>query len=179
MLQVWNWEETMQLNKTQLAQVDQQIKRLIKTDSYYGRKYRELGIEGCSSQEEFEQLPFSSKDELRLAYPLGIQTVPDREIVRIHSSSGTTGKPVIIPYTAKDVDDWAKMFARCYATAGITREDRVQITPGYGLWTAGIGFQAGCEKLGAMAIPMGPGNTDKQIQMMIDLKPSVICATSS
>ena len=78
------------------------------------------------------------------------------------------GKPVIIPYTAKDVDDWSLMIARCYEMAGITDKDRIQITAGYGLWTAGIGFQAGCEKLGAMAIPMGPGNTDKQLQMMVE-----------
>lgn len=169
----------MKLNETQLKQVDTQIKRLIKTDSYYGKIYKKEGINGISSQEDFESLPFSSKEDLRNAYPLGIQAVPDEEVVRIHSSSGTTGKPVIIPYTAKDVDDWAIMFARCYETAGITKKDRIQITPGYGLWTAGIGFQAGCEKLGAMAIPMGPGNTDKQLQMMIDLETTVITATSS
>ena len=169
----------MKLTKVQLEQIDAQIKRMVNTDSYYGQKYRELGIEGISSQEEFEALPFSSKDDLRNAYPLGIRVAPEEEIVRIHSSSGTTGKPVIIPYTAKDVDDWAIMFARCYATAGITNKDRIQITPGYGLWTAGIGFQNGCEKLGAMAIPMGPGNTDKQLQMMMDLKSTVITATSS
>lgn len=169
----------MQLNQTQLSQVDAQIKRLVKTESYYGKIYSELGINGISSQEDFEKLPFSSKDDLRNAYPLGIQAVPDEEVVRIHSSSGTTGKPVIIPYTAKDVDDWAVMFARCYETAGITNKDRIQITPGYGLWTAGIGFQAGCEKLGAMAIPMGPGNTEKQLQMMQDLKSTVLTATSS
>lgn len=169
----------MKLNEKQLAQVDKQIKRLIAGDSYYGKILKEKKITGVSSQEEFEALPFSSKDDLRNAYPLGIQAVPDEEIVRIHSSSGTTGKPVIIPYTAKDVDDWAIMFARCYETAGITKKDRIQITPGYGLWTAGIGFQAGCEKLGAMAIPMGPGNTDKQIQMMMDLKSTVLTATSS
>lgn len=169
----------MKLNETQLAQVDAQVKRLIKTDSYYGKKYRELGITGVRTQEDFEKLPFSDKQDLRNAYPLGIQAVGDEEIVRIHSSSGTTGKPVIIPYTVKDVDDWAVMFARCYEIAGITNKDRIQITPGYGLWTAGIGFQAGCEKLGAMAIPMGPGNTDKQLQMMIDLKSTVIAATSS
>ena len=126
-----------------------------------------------------EAFRFSSKDDLRNAYPLGIQAVPDEEVVRIHSSSGTTGKPVIIPYTAKDVDDWATMFARCYETAGVTKKDRVHITPGYGLWTAGIGFQAGAEKLGAMVIPMGPGNTDKQLQMMIDLESTVLTATSS
>lgn len=169
----------MKLNETQLQQIDAQIKRLIETDSYYGRIYRELGITGVASQEEFEKLPFSSKDDLRNAYPLGIQAVPDEKVVRIHSSSGTTGKPVIIPYTAKDVDDWATMFARCYETAGITNLDRIQITPGYGLWTAGIGFQAGCEKLGAMAVPMGPGNTEKQLQMMVDLKSTVITATAS
>ena len=169
----------MKLNDTQLSQVDAQIKRLVKTDSYYGKKYRELGITDVTSQEAFEELPFSSKDDQRNAYPLGIQAVPDEEVVRIHSSSGTTGKPVIIPYTAKDVDDWATMFARCYETAGVTKKDRVHITPGYGLWTAGIGFQAGAEKLGAMVIPMGPGNTDKQLQMMIDLESTVLTATSS
>lgn len=169
----------MQLNETQRSQINTQIQRLVKTDSYYGKIYRELGIQGIQSQEDFEALPFSSKDDLRNAYPLGIQAVPDEEVVRIHSSSGTTGKPVIIPYTAKDIEDWAVMFARCYETAGITSTDRIQITPGYGLWTAGIGFQTGCEKLGAMAIPMGPGNTDKQLQMMIDLKSTVITATSS
>ena len=169
----------MKLNDTQLSQVDAQIKRLVKTDSYYGKKYRELGITDVTSQEAFEELPFSSKDDLRNAYPLGIQAVPDEEVVRIHSSSGTTGKPVIIPYTAKDVDDWATMFARCYETAGVTKKDRVHITPGYGLWTAGIGFQAGAEKLGAMVIPMGPGNTDKQLQMMMDMKTTVLGSTSS
>ena len=169
----------MQLNEKQLALVDAQIKKLIKTDSYYGKMYRDLNLTGCSSQENFEKLPFSSKDDLRHAYPLGIQAADDKDIVRIHSSSGTTGRPVIIPYTKKDVDDWALMFARCYETAGITKADRIQITPGYGLWTAGIGFQAGCERLGAMAIPMGPGNTEKQLQMMQDLKSTVLCATSS
>lgn len=169
----------MKLTQKQIELVDKQVKRLIAGDSYYGKLYREKGITGCKSQEDFEKIPFSSKDDLRNAYPLGIQAVPDEDVVRIHSSSGTTGKPVIIPYTAKDVEDWAIQFARCYEMAGITRKDRIQITPGYGLWTAGIGFQAGCEKLGAMAVPMGPGNTDKQIQMMQDLKSTVLCATSS
>ena len=169
----------MKLTQKQIELVDAQVKRLIAGDSYYGKKYREMGITGVKSQEDFEKLPFSSKDDLRNAYPLGIQAVPDEDVVRIHSSSGTTGKPVIIPYTKKDVDDWAIQFARCYEMAGITKKDRIQITPGYGLWTAGIGFQAGCEKLGAMAVPMGPGNTGKQLQMMQDLQSTVICATSS
>lgn len=169
----------MKLNEKQIELVDRQVKRLIESGSYYGEKYKAMGITGVQSQEDFEKLPFSEKNDLRNAYPLGIMACDESEIVRIHSSSGTTGTPVIIPYTAKDVDDWAIMFARCYETAGITKNDRIQITPGYGLWTAGIGFQAGCEKLGAMAIPMGPGNTEKQLKMMEDLQSTVICATSS
>lgn len=169
----------MKLNDVQLAQIDAQVKRLIASESYYGKVLKEAGISEIKTQEDYEKIPFSSKADLRNAYPLGIQAVPDEEVVRIHSSSGTTGKPVIIPYTKKDVDDWATMFARCYEMAGVTKLDRIQITPGYGLWTAGIGFQAGCEKLGAMAIPMGPGNTEKQLQMMIDLKSTVLTATSS
>ena len=169
----------MHINDTQLELVDKQIKRILKSGNYYAEVYKKAGITGVNSEEDFLKIPFTDKADLRNAYPLGIQAVPDEEVVRIHSSSGTTGKPVIIPYTRKDVDDWATMFARCYEIAGITNKDRIQITPGYGLWTAGIGFQAGCEKLGAMAIPMGPGNTDKQLQMMIDLQSTVICATSS
>ena len=169
----------MTINDTQLQMTDRQIKRLLKADNFYGRKLKEQGITGVRSVEEFLRLPFSHKQDLRDAYPLGLMAAPEEEIVRIHSSSGTTGTPVIIPYTAKDVDDWAEMFKRCYEFAGITARDRIQITPGYGLWTAGIGFQNGAEKLGAMAIPMGPGNTAKQLQFMVDMKSTVLCATSS
>lgn len=169
----------MQISELQISQVNKQIEALRNAGSFYGKKLEEAGITGISSQEDFEKLPFSEKDDLRDAYPLGLMTAPEDKIVRIHSSSGTTGVPVIIPYTAKDVDDWAIMFARCYELAGITNMDRIQITPGYGLWTAGIGFQNGAEKLGAMVIPMGPGNTDKQLQMMQDMKTTVLGSTSS
>ncbi len=169
----------MQISDLQISQVNNQIQSLRKAGSFYGKKLEEAGISGISTPEDFASLPFSEKNDLREAYPMGLMTAPEKDIVRIHSSSGTTGLPVIIPYTAKDVDDWAIMFARCYETAGITNTDRIQITPGYGLWTAGIGFQSGAEKLGAMVIPMGPGNTDKQLQMMMDMKSTVICATSS
>ena len=147
--------------------------------AFYKSYFKDIDAEDIKTMKDFEKLPFTDKDSLRDAYPLGLQAVPDKKIVRIHSSSGTTGTPVIIPYTKKDVRDWAIMFKRCYATAGVTSLDRVHITPGYGLWTAGIGFQAGAELLGAMTIPMGPGNTDKQIKMMMDLKSTVLCATSS
>ncbi len=169
----------MQINDAQLKQVDTQIKRLLASDNFYGKRLREAGVTGVSSAEDFYKLPFSEKRDLREAYPLGLSAVPEDEIVRIHSSSGTTGTPVIIPYTKKDVDDWAIQFARCYEYAGVTEKDRVQITPGYGLWTAGIGFQAGCERLGAMAIPMGPGNTEKQLQFMVDMQSTVLTATAS
>lgn len=169
----------MQISKEQTELVNDRIRALVKSESFYGKKLKSLGIDHIESAEDFVKLPFSEKNDLREAYPLGLMTAPEEEIVRIHSSSGTTGTPVIIPYTAKDVDDWAVMFARCYETAGITKKDRIQITPGYGLWTAGIGFQNGAEKLGAMVIPMGPGNTDKQLQMMQDMESTVICATSS
>ena len=170
----------VQMNETQLEQLRTQIARVKKMPGgFYAEKFKDINPEDIRTQADFEKLPFSSKQELRSAYPLGLAAVPEEQIVRIHSSSGTTGTPVIVPYTQKDVDDWAIQFARCYQMAGITRKDRLQITPGYGLWTAGIGFQLGCERLGAMAIPMGPGNTEKQLQMMQDLKATVLCATSS
>ncbi|MGN0666522.1 MAG: phenylacetate--CoA ligase family protein [Huintestinicola sp.] len=169
----------MRITELQLSQINDRIEALVKAGSFYGKKLEEAGVTHVSTQEEFEKLPFSEKKDLRDAYPLGLMTAPEEEIVRIHSSSGTTGLPVIIPYTAKDVDDWAIMFKRCYETAGITNTDRIQVTPGYGLWTAGIGFQNGAEKLGAMVIPMGPGNTEKQLQMMQDMQSTVLCSTSS
>ncbi len=170
----------VQMNETQLEQVRAQVARVKKMPGgFYTEKFKDINPEYIRTQADCEKLPFSSKEELRSAYPLGLAAVPEEQIVRIHSSSGTTGTPVIVPYTQKDVDDWAIQFARCYQMAGITKKDRLQITPGYGLWTAGIGFQLGCERLGAMAIPMGPGNTEKQLQMMQDLKATVLCATSS
>lgn len=169
----------MEISKVQLEQVNSRIQALIASDSFYGKKLKSAGITEVHSPEAFAKLPFSEKKDLRDAYPLGLMTAPEREIVRIHSSSGTTGTPVVIPYTAKDVDDWAIQFKRCYEMAGITNMDRIQITPGYGLWTAGIGFQNGAEKLGAMAIPMGPGNTEKQLEMMQCMKSTVLCSTSS
>jgi len=161
-----------------LEQIKKSIRKAMKS-AFYQKHFSGINADDIKSIEDFQKLPFTDKEDLRHSYPLGLQAVPDEEIIRIHSSSGTTGTPVIIPYTKKDVDDWAVMFRRCYETAGCTSLDRIHITPGYGLWTAGIGFQAGAELLGALAIPMGPGNTDKQIKMMIDLKSTVICATSS
>lgn len=170
----------MKINETQLSLVRAELHRILDFGTpLYRNKLSGLDPDSITTPEAFTALPFTEKADLRDVYPLGVQAVPDEEIVRIHSSSGTTGTPIIIPYTKRDVDDWSEMFARCYRVAGITSSDRIHITPGYGLWTAGIGFQLGCERLGAMAIPMGPGNTDKQLRMMVDLKSTVLCATSS
>lgn len=169
----------MRMTEEQFSLIKAQLKNLTSKKCFYQEKLKDVDVDAINSQEDFEKLPFTWKGDLREAYPLGLQAVPDEEVVRIHSSSGTTGTPVIIPYTAQDVNDWAEMFKRCYEMAGVTNLDRVHVTPGYGLWTAGIGFQNGAERLGAMVVPMGPGNTDKQLRMMMDLKSTVLCATSS
>ncbi len=169
----------MEMNETQLSLIQRQLQRLTSKPCFYQKHFDGIDVSAIQTKEDFEKLPFTWKGDLREAYPLGLQAVPDEDVVRIHSSSGTTGTPVIIPYTAQDVDDWATMFARCYEMVGMTNLDRVHITPGYGLWTAGIGFQTGAERLGAMVIPMGPGNTDKQLRMMMDMQSTVLCATSS
>ena len=169
----------MQMQSAQFEAITKQFATLKERSPFYAKKFEGIDLADVKTQEDFEKLPFTEKADLREAYPLGLAAVPQEKIVRIHSSSGTTGTPVIIPYTKKDVEDWAIQFARCYEYAGVTPSDRVQITPGYGLWTAGIGFQAGCELLGAMAVPMGPGNTEKQLQFMIDMETTVFTATAS
>ncbi|WP_439328927.1 phenylacetate--CoA ligase family protein [Desulfofundulus thermosubterraneus] len=157
------------------------VQRVYQNSPFYRKKLDEAGVDPGSIKTiaDLARVPFTDKHELRDAYPLGLMAVPEKQVVRIHSSSGTTGKPIIVPYTKKDVDIWAEMMARSLAMTGVNNRDRVQITPGYGLWTAGIGFQAGVERLGAMAIPTGPGNTEKQMEMMIDLKTTVLIGTSS
>jgi len=145
----------------------------------YAEKFKDIAVNTLMTKEQFEALPFTTKQDLRDAYPMGMLAVLPDAVVRIHSSSGTTGLPVILPYSRQDVEDWAVMMERCYQFAGITNGDRVQITPGFGLWTAGLGFQAGAERLGAMVIPTGSGNTDRQLQLMRDLQASVLIGTSS
>ncbi|WP_273485073.1 phenylacetate--CoA ligase family protein [Desulforamulus ruminis] len=169
------------LFEVQSGKLQRMIQRIYARSPFYRRKLDEAGIQPGDIQrvEDLAGVPFTTKGELRTGYPLGLQAVPEEEMVRIHSSSGTTGKPVIVPYTSTDVETWAEMMARCLKTAGVTPRDRVQVTPGYGLWTAGIGFQAGVERLGAMTIPTGPGNTDKQLELMEDLRTTVLIGTSS
>jgi len=148
---------------------------------FYRRRFQKAGIaaQDIESLDDLSRMPFTTAEDLREEYPFPLRAVPFDQIVRIHASSGTTGKRKVLCYTQKDIDDWAHMFARCYEMAGVSREDRVQIAVGYGLWTAGVGFQLGCERLGAMAVPVGPGNTEMQCEMLVDLQSTVFCATAS
>jgi phenylacetate-CoA ligase len=148
---------------------------------YYRQKLDHAGVrpEDIRSLADIRKLPFTTADDLREGYPLPLLSVPPSDVVRIHASSGTTGKKKVLAYTQKDINDWAHFFARCYEMAGLTREDRVQIAVGYGIWTAGASFQLGCERFGAMAIPVGPGNVDMQCQFLVDLQSTVMCCTAS
>lgn len=148
---------------------------------HYRAKLEAAGVEpgDIASLDDLRKLPFTTTDDLREGYPLPLLSVPEQDVVRIHASSGTTGKRKILAYTQNDIDTWKHMFARCYELAGLTTLDRVQISVGYGLWTAGAGFQLGCEHFGAMTLPIGPGNLEIQIQLLTDLKPTCLCSTAS
>ena len=134
---------------------------------------RELSLDDLAS------LPFTTADDLRRGYPLPLLCVPEDRVVRVHSSSGTTGKRKVLAYTQADIDTWKLMFARCYELAGLSTQDRVQIAVGYGLWTAGAGFQLGCEHFGAMAVPVGLGNMDVHLRLLADMRSTVLCSTAS
>lgn len=147
----------------------------------YRAKFDGAGItpDDIQSLKDLRKLPFTTAEDLRDGYPFPLRAVPFEQIARIHASSGTTGKRKVLSYTQKDIDDWTNFFARCYQMAGVTSLDRIQIAVGYGIWTAGMGFQLGCEKIGALAIPIGPGNIDMQIQFLLDFQSTVFCSTAS
>ncbi len=169
------------LEKIQLEGLLWTVGHAYKNSPFYREKFDNAGLkpEDIRSLEDIEHLPFSDKDDLQEEYPFPLRAVPFEDIVRIHASSGTTGKRKVLCYTQKDIDIWADFFARCYEIAGLTRQDRVQIAVGYGLWTAGVGFQAGCERFGAMAVPIGPANAEMHCEMMVDMKTTVFCSTAS
>lgn len=148
---------------------------------FYRRRLDAAGIkpEQVRSLDDLRRLPFTTAQDLREDYPFPLRAAPFEKIVRIHASSGTTGKRKVLCYTQKDIDDWAAMFARCYEMAGLSSHDRVQIAVGYGLWTAGVGFQLGCERFGAIAVPVGPANAEMHCQMLEDMQSTVFCSTAS
>lgn len=129
--------------------------------------------------DDLTRLPFTDVDDLRAGYPMPLRCVPEEQLVRIHASSGTTGKRKVMVYTQHDVDTWKTMMARCFEMAELTPLDRVQIAVGYGLWTAGAGFQLGCEHFGATALPVGPGNLEIQMQLLTDMGATCLCSTAS
>ncbi len=170
-----------ELAELQLSRLKLTVDHAYRNSEFYRKKMNTADVHPADIKtlDDIAKLPFTDKDELREAYPFGLRAVPFEDIVRVHASSGTTGKKTVAYYTQKDIDDWKLMFARCYILAGLTRLDRIQIAVGYGLWTAGAGFQLGAEHLGALAIPTGPGNTDVQIEVMLDFGTTALGCTSS
>ena len=165
-----------------------QNERLVKTlnhvwnnNEYYRNKMKEQGVEpgDVQSVEDMYKLPFITKDDLREAYPYGLMSMPLSACNKIQSTSGTTGKRVIAFYTQHDMDVWYEMCARALAAAGATPEDVVQVCYGYGLFTGGAGLNGGSEKLGSLTLPMSSGNTERQLQFMVDLQSTILCCTPS
>ncbi len=169
------------LRQLQLERLQATINRVYKNVTCYRNKFNELGIvpEDIQSLDDLKKLPFTTKEDLRLNYPYGMFAVPLREVVRIHSSSGTTGKPTVVGYTRNDIKVWSNLVARFITSAGVTSDDVVQIAFTYGLFTGAFGLHYGAETVGASVIPMGAGNTEKQIMLMQDYKSTVLVSTPS
>jgi phenylacetate-CoA ligase len=170
-----------ELDQLQLERLQATLNRVGKTVTCYRRKFDEAGInpEDIMSLGDLAKLPFTTKEDLRLNYPYGMFAVPLREVVRIHSSSGTTGKPTVVGYTKNDIKNWSNLVARFMTAAGVTHDDVVQIAFGYGLFTGAFGLHYGAEAIGASVIPMSAGNTEKQIMIMQDYKTSALVCTPS
>ena len=169
------------LEQLQLERLRDKVSYVYERVPFYQRTMKEKGItpDDIHTLADLTRLPFTSKIDFRDNYPFGLTAVPLEEVVRIHSSSGTTGKPIIAPYTQGDLDTWAEIMARILATAGTTKDDVLQNAYGYGLFTGGLGFHDGAERLGAMVIPTSTGNTKRQILMIQDLGTTVITCTPS
>jgi phenylacetate-CoA ligase len=146
---------------------------------HYRRKFDEAGVhpDHCTSLEDLARFPFTTKDDLRENYPFGMFAVPRQQVSRIHASSGTTGKPTVVGYTAADVDNWATVVARSIRAAGGRAGDIVHVAYGYGLFTGGLGAHYGAEKLGCTVVPVSGGMTARQVQLITDFKPSIIMLT--
>ena len=170
-----------ELEQLQLERLQATLNRVYKNVTCYRNKFNELGIvpEDIQSLTDFAKLPFTTKEDLRVNYPYGMFAVPLREVVRIHSSSGTTGKPTVVGYTKNDIKTWSNLVARFMTAAGVTHDDVVQIAFGYGMFTGAFGLHYGAETIGASVIPMSGGNTERQIMIMQDYKTTVLVCTPS
>ncbi len=169
------------LIKIQFHRLKVMIKRAYEKVPLFRQRLEERNItpDNIKSLEDINLLPFFVKTDLRDTYPFGLFASPMEEIIRLHASSGTTGKPIVVAYTKEDIEIWADVMARCLVSCGVERGDIVQNAYGYGLFTGGLGFHYGAEALGATVIPISGGNTDRQIMIMKDFNVTVICCTPS
>jgi len=171
-------EEMRELQGKRLRET---VERVYYNVPFYRKKMQELGLEPGDIRgiEDLEKLPFTTKQDLRDNYPYDLFAVPMSEVVRVHASSGTTGRPTVVGYTRKDLNTWSEVVARCLYAAGVRKNDIIQIAYGYGLFTGGLGLHYGSEKVGATVIPISGGNTQKQIQLMKDFGSTVLACTPS
>jgi len=170
-----------ELEQLQLERLQSTLFRVAGHVPFYRRKFRDIGLDpdGFDSLTELANLPFTTKQDLRDNYPYGLFAVPLREVVRVHSSSGTTGQATVVGYTKNDLKNWSDLVARILTAAGVTDDDVVQIAFGYGLFTGGFGLHYGAERLGASVIPISSGNTKRQLQIMRDFKTTALVCTPS
>ncbi|MED9905445.1 MAG: phenylacetate--CoA ligase [Lachnospiraceae bacterium] len=181
------WNETKEcmsrdeMTVLQSARLVKTVDRVYHNVPFYRKKMQQLGIEpgDIRGLEDLSKLPFTTKSDLRDNYPFGLFAVPQSEIVRVHASSGTTGKATVVGYTRRDLEIWSECVARALSMAGVTRDDVIQVAYGYGLFTGGLGAHGGAEKLGAMVVPMSTGNTKKLTTMMKDFGVTAIACTPS
>ena len=184
-MEIWNEaKECMsrdQMTQLQSARLKKVVSNVYHNVKFYRQKMQEMGLEpgDIKGIEDLNKLPFTTKADLRDNYPFGLFAVPKTEIVRIHASSGTTGKPTVVGYTRKDLDTWSECVARCLTMAGLGKDDIIQVAYGYGLFTGGLGAHYGVENLGATVVPMSTGNTKKLINMMIDFEVTGLMCTPS
>lgn len=169
------------LEALQLKRLKQAADRVYHTVGFYKKSFDNAGVtpDDIKSLDDLKRFPFTTKEDLRANYPFGLFTVPMSNVVRVHASSGTTGKPTVVGYTKRDIETWARLMARSFTAAGLTKNDIIHNAYGYGLFTGGLGAHYGAEKLGASVIPMSGGSTKKQIMLLQDFGPTAICATPS
>jgi len=181
------WNETMEcmereeMRKLQGIRLKRVVERVYHNTPFYRRKMQEMGLtpDDINTIDDIIKLPFTVKQDLRDNYPFDLMAVPMSEIVRLHASSGTTGKPIVVGYTRKDLSVWNESVARCLYAVGVTNQDLVQVSYGYGLFTGGLGLHGGVETIGGTVIPMSSGNTQKQIQLMHDFGAKALACTPS
>jgi phenylacetate-CoA ligase len=170
-----------QLKELQLERLKWSITHAYTNNPVYKNKFDQAGFtpDQFKSLDDMRRVPFLTKQEMRDSYPYGLFAVPMKNVVRLHSSSGTTGNATVVGYTKNDIEVWAEVCARMLAAAGASDEDIVQVAYGYGLFTGGLGLHYGAEKLGAVTIPISGGNTDRQLMLMKDFGTTVLCCTPS